>query len=74
LLQSSAYKKHIILSTLMITLYPELLGQNDDTWHAQDFCPEQIAQRAKLENVECISHEQTEQYAWADEKAKRNLS
>jgi IS30 family transposase len=55
-------------------IFTEQVRAHVNTWLAQDYRPEQIAGRAKLENVECVSHERTEQYAWADEKAKRNLS
>jgi IS30 family transposase len=44
-----------------------------DTLLKNDFSPEQIAGRAKLENVECVSHERIYQYVWADKKAKGSL-
>jgi IS30 family transposase len=44
-----------------------------DTLLENDFSPEQIAGRAKLENVECVSHERIYQYVWADKKAKGSL-
>jgi IS30 family transposase len=44
-----------------------------DTWLKNDFSPEQIAGRAKLEKVECVSHERIYQYVWADKKAKGSL-
>jgi IS30 family transposase len=44
-----------------------------DTWLEKDYSPEQIAGRAKLENVECVSHERIYQYVWADKKAKGSL-
>jgi IS30 family transposase len=44
-----------------------------DTWLKNDFSPEQIAGRAQLENVECVSHERIYQYVWADKKAKGSL-
>jgi IS30 family transposase len=44
-----------------------------DTLLENDFSPEQIAGRAKLENVECVSHERIYQYVWADKKTKGSL-
>jgi IS30 family transposase len=44
-----------------------------DTWLKKDYSPEQITGRAKLENVECVSHERIYQYVWADKKAKGSL-
>jgi IS30 family transposase len=44
-----------------------------DTLLKNDFSPEQIAGRAKLEKMECVSHERIYQYVWADKKAKGSL-
>jgi IS30 family transposase len=38
-------------------LFTEQVKAYVDTWLKNDFSPEQIAGRAKLENVECVSHE-----------------
>jgi IS30 family transposase len=35
--------------------------------------PEQIAGRAKLEGIECVSHERIYQYIWADKRKKGKL-
>jgi IS30 family transposase len=35
----------------------------------EDYSPEQIAGRAKLDGVECVSHECIYQYVWTDKKA-----
>jgi IS30 family transposase len=42
-----------------------------DTLLKNDFSPEQIAGRAKLEKMECVSHERIYQYVWADKKSQR---
>jgi IS30 family transposase len=39
-----------------------------DTWLEEDYSPEQIAGRAKLEKLECVSHERIYQYVWNDKK------
>jgi len=41
-----------------------------DTWLLEDYSPEQIAGRAKLDGVDCVSHERIYQYVWQDKKAK----
>ena len=41
-----------------------------DTWLLEDYSPEQIAGRAKLDKVDCVSHERIYQYVWKDKKAK----
>ena len=44
-----------------------------DTWLQEDYSPEQIAGRAKLDNVDCVSHERIYQYVWDDKKSKGSL-
>ena len=44
-----------------------------DTWLEEDYSPEQIAGRAKLDGVDCVSHERIYKYVWADKKAKGSL-
>jgi IS30 family transposase len=34
----------------------------------KDYSPEQISQRAKIDNVKCVSHERIYQYIWKDKK------
>lgn len=41
-----------------------------DTWLLEDYSPEQIAGRAKLDGVDCVSHERIYQYVWQDKKDK----
>lgn len=41
-----------------------------DTWLLEDYSPEQISGRSKLENVDCVSHERIYQYVWKDKKDK----
>jgi IS30 family transposase len=36
----------------------------------EEYSPEQIAGRAKLQGVDCVSHERIYQYVWQDKKAK----
>lgn len=40
---------------------------------SNDFSPEQIAGRAKLEGVTCVSHEIIYQYIWVDKRKKGDL-
>lgn len=44
-----------------------------DTWLLEDYSPEQIAGRSKLDKVDCVSHERIYQYVWEDKKAKGDL-
>lgn len=44
-----------------------------DTLLKQDYSPEQIAGRAKLDNIDCVSHERIYQYVWQDKKANGDL-
>ena len=44
-----------------------------DTWLKQDYSPEQISGRAKLHNIDCVSHERIYQYVWNDKKAHGDL-
>jgi len=53
--------------------FTEQVIENFDTWLQEDYSPEQIAGRAKLDYVECVSHERICQYVWADKKAKGTL-
>jgi len=53
--------------------FTEQVREYVDTWLQEDYSPEQIAGRAKLDNVECVSHERIYQYVWADKKAKGSL-
>lgn len=39
----------------------------------QDYSPEQIAGRAKIDGLECVSHERIYQFIWADKKAGGKL-
>ena len=39
-----------------------------DTWLKEDYSPEKIAGRAKIEKRECVSHERIYQYVWEDKK------
>jgi len=39
-----------------------------DTWIGDDYSPEQIAGRAKIDNIECVSHERIYQYVWQNKK------
>jgi transposase, IS30 family len=43
------------------------------SWLKEDYSPEQIVGKAKLNNMECVSHERIYQYVWADKKAKCSL-
>ena len=36
---------------------------------ADDYSPEQIAGRAKLDQIQCVSHERIYQFIWKDKKA-----
>ncbi|MEE9373973.1 MAG: hypothetical protein V3V00_13060 [Saprospiraceae bacterium] len=38
---------------------------------SEDYSPEQIVGRAKLENTQCVSHERIYQFIWEDKKAGR---
>jgi len=44
-----------------------------DTWLLEDYSPEQIAGRAKLDIIDCVSHERIYQYVWQDKKDKGSL-
>lgn len=39
-----------------------------DKWIEEDYSPEQIAGRAKIEGKSCVSHERIYQYVWQDKK------
>ena len=39
---------------------------------SKDYSPEQIAGRAKVDNVKCVSHERIYQYIWKDKKSGGN--
>lgn len=39
----------------------------------EDYSPEQIVGRAKLENIQCVSHERIYQFIWKDKKAGGKL-
>jgi IS30 family transposase len=39
-----------------------------DKWIAEDYSPEQIAGRSKIEGKSCVSHERIYQYVWQDKK------
>ena len=41
-----------------------------DRWIAEDYSPEQISGRAKLEGKKCVSHERIYQHIWEDKKHK----
>jgi len=53
--------------------FTEQVREYVDTWLQEDYSPEQIAGRAKLENIECVSHERIYQYVWTNKKAKGTL-
>ncbi len=44
-----------------------------NSWIAEDYSPEQISGRAKLEGKKCVSHERIYQYIWEDKKHKGEL-
>jgi len=44
-----------------------------NNWIAEDYSPEQIYGRAKIEGKECVSHERIYQYIWEDKKHKGDL-
>jgi len=48
--------------------FTEQVKTDVDTWLKQDYSPEQISGRAKLEGKECVSHERIYQYIWKDKK------
>lgn len=50
--------------------FTELVKAHVDTWLLEGYSPEQIAGRAKLNRVNCVSHERIYQYVWQDKKAK----
>jgi transposase, IS30 family len=41
-----------------------------ENWLKEDFSPEQIVGRSKLEGFPCVSHERIYQYVWNDKKEK----
>jgi transposase, IS30 family len=41
-----------------------------ENWLKEDFSPEQIVGRSKLEGFPCVSHERIYQYVWNDKKGK----
>lgn len=41
-----------------------------ENWLKEDFSPEQIVGRSKLEGLPCVSHERIYQYVWNDKKEK----
>lgn len=44
-----------------------------DGWIAEDYSPEQISGRAKIEGEKCVSHERIYQYIWEDKKHNGEL-
>lgn len=40
---------------------------------AEEFSPEQIAGRAKIDNIQCVSHESIYQFVWKDKKSGGRL-
>ncbi len=44
-----------------------------DKWLEEDYSPEQIRGRAKIEGKECVSHERIYQYIWEDKKYNGEL-
>lgn len=52
--------KHIKFTNQMVTFV--------NSWLVKDFSPEQIVGRAKLEGINCVSHERLYQYIWGDKK------
>lgn len=44
-----------------------------DSLLKEDYSPEQIAGRSKIDKVDCVSHERIYQYIWMDKKAKGRL-
>lgn len=53
--------------------FTEDVRQLVDAWLENDYSPEQITGRAKLEKRECVSHERIYQYVWKDKKEGGNL-
>ncbi|MBM4056607.1 MAG: IS30 family transposase [Planctomycetes bacterium] len=50
--------------------FTEQVKQFVDKRLLEDYSPEQIAGRAKIEGVDCVSHERIYQYVWKDKKDK----
>ena len=53
--------------------FTEQIKQYVNKWINEDYSPEQIIGRAKLEEKECVSHERIYQYIWKDKKEKGSL-
>lgn len=53
--------------------FTEQVKAHVDTWLMEDYSPEQIAGRAKLHYVDCVSAERIYQYVWQDKKDKGQL-
>ena len=53
--------------------FTEEVKEYVDACLLDDYSPEQIAGRAKLENRKCVSHETIYQYVWKDKKTKGTL-
>lgn len=49
-------------------LFTQEVKQLVDKWITEDYSPEQIAGRAKIEGKLCVSHERIYQYVWQDKK------
>ncbi|MCF8372922.1 MAG: IS30 family transposase [Bacteroidales bacterium] len=53
--------------------FTEQVKQHVDKWLLEDYSPEQITGRAKLDGLDCVSHERIYQYVWKDKKDKGTL-
>jgi IS30 family transposase len=53
--------------------FTEAVKQKVESDLKDDFSPEQIVGRAKLEGIACVSHETIYQFVWADKKKKGEL-
>jgi IS30 family transposase len=53
--------------------FTETIKQLVNKWIENDYSPEQISGRAKIEGLECVSHERIYQYVWQDKKNNGKL-
>ena len=53
--------------------FTQSVQQLVDYWLNEDYSPEQIAGRAKLEGRECVSHERIYQYVWQNKKSNTGI-
>ena len=51
--------------------FTQTVQQLVNDWLAEDYSPEQIVGRAKVEGLECVSHERIYQYVWYNQKYEK---